>query len=226
MKSTIKLFGIIAIVAVIGFSFASCGGGGNDITGSHTHDWNLETGLCSGCSELYYNIGDTGPGEGIIFYRIIGGFTVANIGDPCHYLEAAPSNSSSSAEWGGNGTGVLGVTTFTSSTSEDYNKIGNGFKDSVTIWLHLGSIPETGRAAQVAKEATFGGWPDWFLPSSGELNQLYLQRNLKGINITSGSFWSSSQYDTGGAWIQNFGTGSRGSDGKSASYEVRAIRAF
>jgi hypothetical protein len=36
MKNTIKLLGIAAIIAVIGFSFAACGNGTTD---THTHTW-------------------------------------------------------------------------------------------------------------------------------------------------------------------------------------------
>jgi alpha-tubulin suppressor-like RCC1 family protein len=40
MKNTIKLFGIIALAAVIGFSFAACGGNNDDSSGDNNNDNN------------------------------------------------------------------------------------------------------------------------------------------------------------------------------------------
>ena len=70
MKKTKKILGIIAIAAIIALAFIACD------TNAHTHDWDKETGLCSGCSDLYYKIGDTGPGGGKIFFVSKGGFYV------------------------------------------------------------------------------------------------------------------------------------------------------
>ena len=188
-----------------------------------------------------YNIGDTGPGGGIIFYVADGqadrplGFTVEGYTGTtgsfasytAHYLEAAPEDSGT-AQWGANGILIPGVTTFTSSSHADYNKIGNGRKDTLTIAAYLtGAYLETGIAAQIASAATFGSQNDWFMPSSGELNLLYQQRNLAGIGITSGWFWSSSQYNANYAWGQNFDSGFRGSNNsKNYGLNVRAVRAF
>jgi len=36
MKKLIKLFGIIALIAIIGFAMAACGGGGGDDPGGQT----------------------------------------------------------------------------------------------------------------------------------------------------------------------------------------------
>ena len=185
---------------------------------------------------MTYNIGEVGPGGGIIFYVNSSGFNVEGYSGAegafasytAHYLEAAPSNSSTSAQWGASGTLIPGVTTFTSNTDPLANKIGNGRKDTLTIAAYLdANTDETGRAAQLAAAAAFNGQNDWFLPSSGELNLLYGQRNLQDIGIVSDIFWSSSQGNTGyEAWYQSFGNGTRGYTGKNYVNQTRAIRAF
>ena len=118
-----------------------------------------------------YKVGDKGPGGGIIFYvhPDPAGFTVEgheSFGSsyPARYLEAAPEDSGI-AYWQNSDTVIIGVTTFTSSSHEDYNKIGNGRKDTLTIVEYLATVSDTGRAAQVAAASAFGGQDDWFLPS-------------------------------------------------------------
>ena len=66
MKKAINSFGIIALVAIIGFTLViSCGGGDPDCTTlGHDHTGSL---LCKRCGHKYA-IGDTGPGGGIIFW--------------------------------------------------------------------------------------------------------------------------------------------------------------
>jgi len=68
------------------------------------------------------------------------------------------------------------------------------------------------------------GCNDWFLPSRDELNQLYLQRSLFGI--TSGWFWSSSQYLSFSVWVQYFDRGYQNDRIKYDDYYVRPVRAF
>jgi len=187
-------------------------------------------------------IGDTGPGGGIIFYVADGqdsrtlGFTVeAYTGSSgsfdaytAYYLEVAP-NDSGSFIWGvfGDDTLINGVTTFTSSTHTDAKKIGNGRKDTQFIIAHFEEMSITNRAAQVAGAANFNSKNDWFLPSSGELDLLYNQRNVEGINITSGWYWSSSQGNPTDVWTRFFVNGAWHLGGKMYLLNiVRAIRAF
>jgi hypothetical protein len=71
-----------------------------------------------------------------------------------------------------------------------------------------------------------GVYSDWYLPSKDELNQLFINRVAVG-GIASAYYWSSSEYNYGSAWFQNFLYVSQSSLNKSfpESY-VRAIRAF
>jgi len=181
------------------------------------------------------NIGRTGPGGGIIFYYNDSGFTVEMVNTAenytAHYLEVAPTITGTDIQWEDLNHVTSGVTTFTSSSDADAAKIGNGRKDTALIIAYLENRQVTGKAAQLCASLTTGGKTDWFLPSVGELKELYKQRNLTGINITSGDYWSSSQRSSpiGGAWLQNFDDGWGGyqiSASKTYEKSVRAIRAF
>jgi len=176
-----------------------------------------------------YNIGDTGPGGGIIFYYSAGGFTVEMVNPAenytAHYLEVAPAITGTSIQWGAYGTLIGEVTTLASPFVADAAKKGNGRKDTALIVAHLGTS-ESNRAAQICTALTTGGKNDWFLPSLGEFIELYKQRNRTGISITTGSYWTSSQDGYNGAWVQNFSLGSQFSNAKDVENSVRAVRAF
>jgi hypothetical protein len=122
---------------------------------------------------------------------------------------------------------ISGVTTFTNSSAEEASLLGNGRKDTQTIVRYLGTT-ETGRAAQLCANRTSGG-TDWFLPSAGELNQLYLNRdavNTAGGNLGTNRFWSSSQHNSWYAKYQSF-SGSQGYLEKNSTSSItRAVRAF
>ena len=84
-----------------------------------------------------------------------------------------------------------------------------------------------GRAATVARAFQGGGKIDWFLPSKDELNQMYLQRDVLGINaFGSMYFWSSSEDDAGRAWRQSFSYGTQNSSTKLGPASVNPVRAF
>ncbi|MCL2007969.1 MAG: InlB B-repeat-containing protein [Treponema sp.] len=185
------------------------------------------------------DIGDDGPGGGIIFHVDLDGFPVEGYGDPgdagyfpsytAHYLEAAPQDSSVvtfTFEWGANNTLIQnGLSTYPADTDPFYNTIGNGRKDTQIIVAYLSTTTETNRAAQVAAAATFGSQNDWFLPSIGEWRLLYEQRGLDNINLTiTSDYWSSSQISDTQAWRQIFATGNQ--NGKTWAFRARAIRAF
>ncbi|MEZ7855289.1 MAG: Ig-like domain-containing protein, partial [Cyclobacteriaceae bacterium] len=79
-------------------------------------------------------------------------------------------------------------------------------------------------------------YDDWFLPSKGELNKLYLNKEMIG-GFEDDGYWSSTEEDQEGAWRQSFYNGyqnygnkrSEGSQGTASGYygrHVRAIRTF
>jgi len=191
-----------------------------------------------GCSGGLAAIGDTGPAGGRIFYVAATGITVQGYTGAtgsfaeytAYYLEAAPVDEGSSIQWGAYPIRIAEVTTFTSTSDSKASLIGNGRRDTQIMVNHLATIPETGRAAQVcaSKTVTVGGtvFNDWFLPSLGELHEMYKAKGQTGIP-TTGRFWSSSQGNNGYAWLQYFDDGSQVFDSlKSNNRNVRAIRAF
>jgi hypothetical protein len=79
-----------------------------------------------------------------------------------------------------------------------------------------------------AYSATVSGvvYGDWFLPSKGELNQMYVNRTAVG-GFSSVYYWSSSEGGASNAWGQAFDVGYQ-YDGlsKSDTFYVRPVRAF
>jgi len=184
-----------------------------------------------------YSLGDTGPGGGKIFFVDPTGFTVEGytgatgsfVSYTAYYLEAAPADEGSSIKWSDDTTAISNVTTFTSNSDSKASQIGNGRKDTRIINDYLNGEGENGTAAQkcAIKTVTVGSttFNDWFLPSLGELNELYKAKGEPNVP-TTGYFWSSSQYASNYAWFQIFASGFQGDFGKANEYSVRAIRAF
>ena len=82
-------------------------------------------------------------------------------------------------------------------------------------------------AMSMAKNFRGGGYDDWYLPTSGELNLVY--KNLRKTGIISGdfSYWSSSVTNNNDALYQRFSDGDWNWTGrKDYTFSVRAIRAF
>ena len=82
-------------------------------------------------------------------------------------------------------------------------------------------------AAKICRDYKGGGYSDWFLPSKGQLNLLYQNRNLMD-NFAEQIYWSSTEYDIGSAWVQDFTNGDQHLDNTSdrANVHTRAIREF
>jgi hypothetical protein len=214
---------------------------GHDINWLPTYN-SVNDNICkrSGCDHIA-TIGDRGPGGGIIYYVDTGGFTVQGFasqnaffddtivpnGYTAHYLEAAPADSGNT-QWGGLGTFISGLTNPPFVSDPLASQIGNGRKDTQLIIARLAGLipPDTG-AANFATTANFGNKTDWFLPSTGELNMLWVNKDNAVItNLLPNSYWSSSTQDNSSAWRQFFDNGNRGGSNRSATSEVRLIRAF
>ena len=193
----------------------------------------------SGCT-VKAGVGDTGPAGGKIFYAPSGGFEVkaSPSGTPsvnawslykAYYLEAAPGNQSTGAQWGANGTLITeDISTFTSQIDTYATIFGYGRRDTQKIVNTLGTS-ETGRAAQLCANKSLYGFTDWFLPSLRELRELYSVLG-KTEMLTEATFWSSSQCDSIRAWTVWFGNsyGGRVEDAFKdfTIFYVRAVRAF
>ena len=157
-----------------------------------------------------YNVGDTGPAGGIVF------FDKGSFGDGWRYLEVAPVWVDTTAEWGSRGRDLPGTST----------AVGSGRRNTQLIVEQLIQRGETQRAAQICANLDINGFSDWFLPSRDELNLLYQNRELVG-NLHRARYWSSSQHSRTSALAQNFDNRGRQSDhNKFDNYRVRAVRAF
>ncbi|MDR0442540.1 MAG: DUF1566 domain-containing protein [Treponema sp.] len=181
----------------------------------------------------YYNIGDTGPGGGKIFYVDPKGFTVEGYGYTAHYLEVAKdgwySNDSTASgdleltwwETGGTYPVVAG-------TKED---IGAGRNNTRLIIQAAESADASALAAEACDGYVGGGLNDWFLPSIEELKELYTSRSDVGgiLNNTIENYWSSVDAYNGlfQARVLSWYTSSEPSAmGKGSPHCVRPIRAF
>jgi hypothetical protein len=158
-------------------------------------------------------VGDIGPGGGKVFYvHASGTFACgATLASTCKYLEAAPSDHSSTAKWCSDNSSYLRVTA---------TGIGSGMSNTATA-----DSTCTSGAIQVAADYTNNGKTDWHLPSKDELNQMYVNKVAIG-DFAIAIYWSSSEKDAATAWYQGFGGGYQDADNKEFSDRVRPVRAF
>lgn len=132
-----------------------------------------------------------------------------------HGLIAAPTDQGTGIIWhsgGGTSTGAFG------------SAIGTGNNNTNSIIALYGS---ENNAARICYDLVLGGYSDWYLPSSGELFQLYFNRSIIGGFDNNASYWSSTEaYSVYTAWCRNFVTGYGTQDSKLNQYHVRAVRSF
>jgi hypothetical protein len=168
------------------------------------------------------DVGDIGPGGGIIFYISAAPFACGpTLNLMCRYLEAAPTTGTAAwddfynyYEWSGDVTTEIGTTG---------TAIGDGLKNTLAM-VSLSSTP--GKAGTISR--AFRGpnnLTDWHLPSKDELNQLYIEKTLVGFYPNT-DYWSSSESAAGWAWSQFLDNGVQNQDAKNYPIRVRPIRAF
>jgi hypothetical protein len=137
-------------------------------------------------------VGDTGPGGGIVYYVDNTGFSCGadftSTGSPtsglCKYLEVAPNgwdNGGATAPdpakpWapgdytsGNAALDVVDIINDTSTARNNADAIGLGLKNSIAI-VTQGN--DTTTAAGAARAYTGGSKSDWYLPTTAELNLL------------------------------------------------------
>ena len=199
-----------------------------------------------------YQLGETGPGGGIVFYVAQ---TTQSWG---RYLEAAPTDyqvngSRAGVKWGCyDGDAPSGIpddykTRYTTTTTIPRNpafatgeKIGTGKANTGKI---LAICTSPGIAADVANKysTSTAGAGQWFLPSKDELNELckYARKTSQAggpstvcgggslhTGFAEGNYWSSSEGSATNAWDQNFTYGYQYDRLKNYNFYVRPVRAF
>jgi hypothetical protein len=151
-----------------------------------------------------YKIGDTGPAGGIVFYD------KGNNSGGWRYLEAAPADLGKAAQWQSAATEVNGTK----------NTIGSGKQNTQLIG-------ESGRAALLCQQYSLGGFRDWFLPSKGELDLMYINLKMKDLGgFSDGWYWASTQISASPAWTHRFNAGDQEYSSHGSTYSDRAIRQF
>ena len=157
-------------------------------------------------ASIVYAIGEPGPAGGIVFYD------KGDDSDGWRYLEAWSADE-----------GEYQWKTSTTGTSGTSMEVGSGFTNTYTAMAGA-EHP----AAGVARNASHGGFNDWFLPSKDELDLMF-QRKQEIGNFEAFYYWSSSEDvdNDGSAWAQWFGTsGFQTTLGKTNDPWVRVIRRF
>jgi len=184
------------------------------------------------------NIGDIGPGGGIVFY---------DAGKEEYwgrYLEMAPKSCEGERyPWRPLGNEKTVYTAQGDQTAAELRLlakgIGMGKVNTRIITLALGAGKY---AAKYAEDLVCNGRDDWFLPSKDELDTAYnrLAQNRVGSKDTpiggfnKGYYWTSTDYNDKTAWSQYFMDGQQfdrvqtmdGNKTPPNPFRVRAIRAF
>jgi hypothetical protein len=175
-----------------------------------------------------YNIGDTGPGGGIVFYVSDVAFPVPQPNGEtkmCRYMEVSSVDIGNCA-WGRYGSQ-------NDKEPHTLKGLGTGLMNTYNIVSYNADDMTTANCAAYAclmysTQTTRKG--EWWLPSEVELNLLY--KNLRDKVIATGSdyyhdYWSSSVSSNSNAWNQSFSDGNQDcSFYRDSPVSVRAVRAF
>ena len=164
-------------------------------------------------------VGQKGPGGGIVF------MTPSTPGNTSGlFYEAAPStwlspSGDPTSAWCNNETDLLGVASMVTGTGA----MDGAAKTTVMLGVCTSGAANLADAYTVTVNGVVYG--DWFLPSKGELNQMYVNKNVIG-GLRAVAYWSSSEADFQQAWYQGFSDGSYWNDLKMGTLYVRPVRAF
>ena len=165
-----------------------------------------------------YEVGDTGPAGGKIFYVAASEQSSSYNGESITWkcLEAAPADISGTFIWGSSDSSCEG---------------DKGIGTAVGVgWSNTKKLVTNFTAAEKCR--TYGDntdYDDWFLPSIDELALMYTNRNtIGGFDTSEGrSYWTSSAPDTSSASAIRFDTGNPTSyNRKNIKCKIRPIRAF
>jgi hypothetical protein len=137
-----------------------------------------------------------------------------------HGLIASLSDLSTSASWSNVTGSLIGATAESPS---------NGMANTNAIIAQGG---QTVSAALLCHNYNGGGYTDWYLPAIWELTQCYTAAGIvnRFLGDTNGLhlaiYWSSTETADGIAWNEPFNFGYAGTNGKSNTYSVRAVRRY
>jgi hypothetical protein len=189
---------------------------------------------CDG-STFTCQVGDTGPGGGIVFYVAPTTFTQVDATGSmcttnCKYLEAAPISGTSAwsdekYQWSGDTSTAVGV-------NAQGTAIGTGYRNTLAMIAQNNTEGRAGTISQAYRGPN--NLSDWYLSSRDELAQLYLQRVRLGLGADI--LWSSTEAVSicddrplspeTEACAKRFKNGNETNRTKGGGNLVRPIRAF
>jgi len=214
----------------------------------------IESSVNPNSGAFAFQVGDVGPGGGIVYYYNETGFACGpSLLSTCNYLEYAPNRnwngqentSDPNYQWADSEYQAIEIGSGAQNAS-----IGSGYANTVAITTQGNGIST---AAGASRAYRGGNKDDWYLPSRDELNQLCVYVNGLGVGpggicITDGTlvesypqsanaaakgfqvidfYWNSTEGSPDGGQGQWFYDGSfYNSAEKRYLFKVRPIRAF
>jgi len=136
-----------------------------------------------------YEIGETGPGGGKVFYD------KGNDKDGWRYIEAAPDNLGVITTW---------ESSYTSISGASGAVIGTGKANTLAIIAACPDDTELNNAAKYAVSYRGGEKDDWYLPSMHELSEILSQI---GFDNTNYYWWSSTQVSSSSVRVLGYAMG-------------------
>jgi hypothetical protein len=186
--------------------------------------------LCGVNGTTACEVGLQGPGGGIVF------MTPSTLGNTSGlFYEAAPSTWSSSSGdptevWCNSNNTLLGVRGKVPDSLSDFSgdlptgAMDGANKTAVMLdWCTSGAAKLADAYTVAVNDVVYG---DWFLPSLGELRQMYVNKTEIG-GFVSGDYWSSTEYDATQAATIDAAAGDLDHEIKTPTmFKVRPVRSF
>ena len=219
---------------------------------AHTWDSGTDNGngkityKCSVCEKTRttyktYEIGDEGPGGGLVFYDCDADNDETNDGagpdglksDVCgwRYLECVAANLDSYHRFGycresdDASNQVVGTSQGIGTGKANTEKLLVAMGDEAYS-ASSGSAKTADYAARFCDEYSAGGKDDWFLPSREELNLMYINLCQEDLGDFDFTYCSSSEKNDLQVYDFNFHTGDKLESARSNTLNVRPVRAF
>jgi len=185
-------------------------------------DLNIE--LKRSCEAIQiYEIGDEGPGEGIVFYD------KGSYSDGWRYMETSQTDIEN-LQWGCYSSQISVVPNSAIGTGLINSALILNYHDSlINFYSNPGICNSENDGSLAAKHALTSSitTSDWFLPSSQELDILYQNLHTAGLgNFSEALYWSSTEFDDSKARAVNFANGSQVNISKIETAQVIKVRAI
>lgn len=202
-------------------------------------------------NDVPYVVDNTLPANGLYIYDINGNFTlpenwntannskavgVAILTDACKFVVAKEDISTSTIHWGGYGTDISTLTNYTDEAlaATDFDGVNNTSKIIAAIGNSNDGYRD-GTAAGDCAAYTFPNGKTGYLGAAGEWQVARQNKEdlnsaltlIGGTTMKESYYWTSTEYSSGSAWYQSFGSRSfLGYYGKGSYTLYDYVRAF